>query len=80
VAASALHDGGVRRSIGVSNPDGQAAAIITNQLELVTVRHRSVKLGRVIPLEITAIEHVLSPLIELHDRGTQHNSEREKHS
>ena len=77
MTASAFHDGGVRRSIGVGNPDGQAAASITNQLELVG-RHRSAKFGWVIALEVGAMENILSPLIELDDGGAQHNSQHEK--
>lgn len=70
MTASALHDRGLGFSHGIGNPDGQAATRITNQLEFVIVRHRSVVLDRVIALEVGAIEDILPPLIELDDCST----------
>jgi hypothetical protein len=78
MAATALDHRRLGCSLWDHNLDGQAAASITNKLELFIVKHGSVDVGTVMA-PVWTVQDVLPPLIYFDDSASHHSDDGKKY-
>jgi hypothetical protein len=79
MAATALDYCRLGCSLRHRNLDGQAAASITNKLELLIVKHGSVDVETVIAPEVWTVQDVLPPLIYFDDGASHRGGDGKKY-